>query len=166
MLKYEYSECQCTGKSKLGLIDIRIRYACIMMNTLNVNVLEKVNLDWLIYELDMHASWWRHQMETISASLALCAGNSLVNGEFPAQGSVTRSLMFSLICVWINDCVNNREAGELRRHRGHYDVIVIVLEYSHKCGHLVFNKTYLFCNCFGNTFPVQGNGNIIQGCAR
>ena len=33
--------------------------------------------------------------------------------------------MFSLICVWINSWVNNREAGDLRRHRGHYDVIVM-----------------------------------------
>ena len=34
--------------------------------------------------------------------------------------------MFSLICVWINGWVNNREAGDLRRHRGHYDVIVMM----------------------------------------
>ena len=33
--------------------------------------------------------------------------------------------MFFFICVWINDWVNNREAGDLRRHRGHYDVIVM-----------------------------------------
>ena len=30
-------------------------------------------------------SWWRHQMETFSALLALCVGNSPVTGEFPAQ---------------------------------------------------------------------------------
>ena len=35
--------------------------------------------------------WWRHQMETFSASLAICAGNSPVSGEFPAQRPVTRS---------------------------------------------------------------------------
>ena len=35
--------------------------------------------------------WWRHQMETFSALLALCAGNSPVTGEFPAQRRVTRS---------------------------------------------------------------------------
>ena len=29
--------------------------------------------------------WWRHQMETFSALLALCAGNSTVTSEFPAQ---------------------------------------------------------------------------------
>ena len=36
-------------------------------------------------------SWWRHQMETFSALLALCAGNSPVTGEFPAQRPVTQS---------------------------------------------------------------------------
>ena len=30
--------------------------------------------------------------------------------------------MFSVICVWTNDRVNNRDAGDLRRHRAHYDV--------------------------------------------
>ena len=33
--------------------------------------------------------------------------------------------MFSLIFVWINGWVNNREAGDLRRYRAHYDVIVM-----------------------------------------
>ena len=34
--------------------------------------------------------------------------------------------MFSLIGAWINGWVNNREAGDLRRRRAHYDVIVMV----------------------------------------
>ena len=33
--------------------------------------------------------------------------------------------MFSLICAWINRWVNNRKAGDLRHHRGHYDVIAM-----------------------------------------
>ena len=33
--------------------------------------------------------------------------------------------MFSLICVWTNGSENNREAGDLRRYRAHYDVIVM-----------------------------------------
>ena len=37
-------------------------------------------------------SWWRHEMETFSALLALCAGNSPVTGEFPSQRPVTQSL--------------------------------------------------------------------------
>ena len=35
--------------------------------------------------------WWRHQMETFSVLLAICAGNSPATGEFPAQRPVTRS---------------------------------------------------------------------------
>ena len=38
-----------------------------------------------------YISWWRHQMETFSALLAICAGNSPVPGEFPTQRPVTRS---------------------------------------------------------------------------
>ena len=36
--------------------------------------------------------------------------------------------MFSLICAWINRWVNNREAGDLRRDRAHYDVIVMSVD--------------------------------------
>ena len=39
----------------------------------------------------LFSSWWRHQMETFSALLAICAGNSPVPGEFPTQRPVTRS---------------------------------------------------------------------------
>ena len=39
-------------------------------------------------------SWWRHQMETFSGLLAICAGNSPVPGEFHAQRPVTRSFDF------------------------------------------------------------------------
>ena len=39
----------------------------------------------------IHIAWWRHQMETFSTLLAICAGNSPVPGEFPTQRPVTRS---------------------------------------------------------------------------
>ena len=73
-------------------------------------------------------SWWRRQMETLSASLAICAGNSHVPVNSPHKGQWRGALMFSLIYVWINDWVNNREAGDLRRYRTHYDVIEICPE--------------------------------------
>ena len=77
-------------------------------------------------ELKSHGitTWWRHQMETFSALLAICAGNSPVNS--PHKGQWRGALMFSLICAWINGWVNNHEAGDLRRHRAHYDVTVIL----------------------------------------
>ena len=43
----------------------------------------------------------------------------------PHKGQWRGALMFSLICAWINVWVNNREAGDLRHHRAHYDVIVM-----------------------------------------
>ena len=36
-------------------------------------------------------TWWRHQMITFAALMVICAGNSLVTGEFPAQRPVARS---------------------------------------------------------------------------
>ena len=65
-------------------------------------------------------------METVSALLALCAGYSPVTGEFSAKRPVTWSFDVFFICAWINGWVKNREAGDLRRHSTHYEVIVMV----------------------------------------
>ena len=46
-----------------------------------------------------HSTWWRHQMETFSALLALCAGISPVTGEFPAQRPVTQSFDVFHLCL-------------------------------------------------------------------
>ena len=46
-------------------------------------------------------------------------------GNSPHKGPWRGALMYSLICVWINDWVNNRETGDLGRQRCHYDVIVM-----------------------------------------
>ena len=48
---------------------------------------------------------------------------SPVNSKY--KGQWRGALMFSLICAWINGWVNNREAGDLRHHRAHCDVIVM-----------------------------------------
>ena len=53
-------------------------------------------------------------------------------GEF--TGLWRGALEFCLIYVWINGWVNNREAGDLRRYRAHYDVIVMT------------RAMYQFCN--------------------
>ena len=41
------------------------------------------------------------------------------------KGQWRGPLVFSLICAWINGWVNNREAGDLRHHRAHCDIIVM-----------------------------------------
>ena len=92
---------------------------------------EKLSLISLLYLLShVHKSWWRHQMGPFSALLALCVGNSPVPVNFPHHGQWRGALMFSLICVWINDWVNNCEAGDLRRHRAHYDVNVMTITFT------------------------------------
>ena len=64
-------------------------------------------------------SWWRHQSETFSALLSLFARNSSVTVEFPSQWAVTRGFK-------VNGCVNNCEVGDLRRHRTHFYVTVML----------------------------------------
>ena len=52
--------------------------------------------------------------------------------SFPHKGQWRGALVFSLICVWINGWLNKREAGDLRRHCAHYDVIVMdMVQYLH-----------------------------------
>ena len=62
-------------------------------------------------------------METFSALLALCAGNSPVTGEDPSQR--LSALMFSLLYAWISDLLNHRDADALRRHRANHDVNIV-----------------------------------------
>ena len=45
----------------------------------------------------------------------------------PHKGQRRGALMFSLICARINGLVNNREAGDLRRHRVHYHAICNII---------------------------------------
>ena len=53
----------------------------------------------------LNVSWWRHQMETFSALLAIYAGNSTISGEFLTQRPVTRSFdVFFDLCLnkWLS----------------------------------------------------------------
>ena len=85
-----------------------------------------------------HALCHRSCTEELSRVLMMTSSNGNIFrvtghlcGEFtgprwiPYKGLWRGALIFFLICVWINDWVNNREAGDLRRYRAHYDVIVV-----------------------------------------
>ena len=78
-----------------------------------------------------------------SALLALCAGNSRVTGEFHAQRPVTRSFDFFFhLCLNKRLNKNNREAGDLRCHRAHYDVIVMIYIYVHTNSNIILPKSF------------------------
>ena len=67
-------------------------------------------------------------METFSALLAICAGNPPVTGGLPSQRPVTRSfdVFFFLSAPGQNGWANNRAVDDMKRHRAHYDVTVML----------------------------------------
>ena len=73
-------------------------------------------------------TWWRHQMEIFFALLALCVENSPVTDEF-TKASDAEFWCFLWSAPWINGWVNSSATGDLRRHRAHYDVIVMIRQY-------------------------------------
>ena len=88
----------------------------------------------------------------------------------PHKGQWREALMFSLICAWMNDW-NNREAGDLRRHRAHYDVTVMCVrlsEYgSNSRSVLTFNtegwtKWPTFCRYFQKHYHERTFYFVIQ----
>ena len=87
---------------------VTISYGRVTMSSVWDSMMSKKNMGWPFYAAvqnkQYHRSlsygsaegpttwaWWRHQMETFPALLALCAGNSSVTGEFPSQWPVTRN---------------------------------------------------------------------------
>ena len=74
--------CSVLNHVSLGIVVFNLMLCCIVLwlyTTLLVCTKDEVQ------------PWWRHQMKTFSALLAICAGNSPVPGEFPSQWPVTRS---------------------------------------------------------------------------
>ena len=70
-------------------------------------------------------TWWCRQMETF-----LIRYWSFVRGISLKEASVTGLWQF-FSCAWTNGSVDNRSAGDLRRHNAHYDVPVIKSENKH-----------------------------------
>ena len=64
-------------------------------------------------------------METFPLYWPFVAGIHRSSVNYPHKGQWSGALVFSLICAWANGWVNNRDAGDLRRHRAHYDVTVM-----------------------------------------
>ena len=97
-------------------------------------------------------TWWRHQMETFPRYWPFVRGIHRFPVNSPHKGQWRGVLMFSLICVWINGWVNNREAGDLRRYRAHYDVTVMI----HICQDCFTGtgSTVRFLQCQWSNWPI------------
>ena len=73
----------------------------------------------------------------------------------PHKGQCRGALMFSLVCAWMNGSVKNREAGDLRRHRAHYYVIVMS-----KWRTFLYQHWYLTMGNIPLPSPVAHNGDL------
>ena len=71
-------------------------------------------------------SLWRHQLETFPRYWPFVRVTHGSPVDSPPKGQWLEALRFSLICAWTNGWANNRDAAELRRHRAHYDVTVML----------------------------------------
>ena len=125
-------------------------------------------------------TWWRHQMETFSAFLVLCAGNSPVTCEFPAQRPETRSfdVFFDLR---LNKRLNKQSWGwwfetpswSLRRHSNeHTHPKHLVCDIPLVANFLSFYMSLVIVmNCGAGNVPYQGQRKckicksaILLGC--
>ena len=73
----------------------------------------------------------------------------------PHKGQWRWALMFPLICAWTNGWSNNRDAGDFKRHCGHYDVIVMnIMKYYLRSWH---SSSILFTATAQTTIPHNKN---------
>ena len=79
------------------------------------------------FKIDIHSSWWYHDMESFSALLALCKANPPVIGGLLHKGQWRGALMFSLIYARTKSWANNRDVGDLRHQRVRYDATIMPL---------------------------------------
>ena len=90
---------------------------------------------------------WRNKMNTFSALLALCEGNPPVTGGFPSQRPVTQSFDAFLSKQTVEQ--TNRDAGNLRCGRAHYNVTAMQLycEKIHVHHMILHHDEYTDWNC-------------------
>ena len=76
------------------------------------HIKQNFSKSWYVHSMTtqfIDTTWWRHQMETFTALLAICAGNSPVPGEFPALRPVTRS--FDVFYLRLNKRLSKQSWG-------------------------------------------------------
>ena len=98
-----------------------------------------------------HISWWRHQWKHFPRNWPFVWGIHRSSVNSPHKGQWRGALMSSLICAWIDVRVNNRESGDLTRHRAHYDVNVMITRIVY--GVTMTNAGYRLGNWFTKDKP-------------
>ena len=89
-----------------------------------------------------------HMMTSSNENIFRVTGH--LCGEFTSHRWIPRTKAsdaglwcFSMFCAWINDWVNNRDAGDLRRHCAHCDFTVMQVYKTHMTSYFVFGYSVL-----------------------
>ena len=102
-------------------------------------------------------------MEIFSRYWSFVRGIHRSPGNSPHKGQWPTALRFSLTCARISDSVNNREADYLRRHRAHYDVIVMKSHADVACPSMYMSNWRFYASAFSNTTRFNGLATAIPG---
>ena len=92
-IMYIFDRCRCSWAAVAPAEDMSLKqYDRLLSKTFKARIAWSNN----------RITWWRHQIESFAAFLAICAGNSSVTGEFPTHRPVTRSfgVFFLLAPEW------------------------------------------------------------------
>ena len=77
-----------------------------------------------------HVIKWKPRYLSFMRGIHRSPGNS------SHKSQSRRTLMFSFVCAWTYGWVNNRDAGDFKRHRAHYDVVAIQTDIVEEAGHI------------------------------
>ena len=121
---------------KVGFVLKRAPVTLTVMDKMNRNLtIIKHNKTWTIWliknEILQHDDviTWKH----FPRHWPFVRGIHLSPDKSPHKGQWPGALMLSLISAWINGWVNNRESSDLRRHRAHYNAILMCNSCQVKC---------------------------------
>ena len=92
-----------------------------------------------VMELRRQLNRYRYQDSPYNMPNMLTSSNGNINWPFvrgihrspvnsPHKGQWPGALIFSLICTWTNDWVNNRDGGDLRCNHTHYDLSLMICQ--------------------------------------
>ena len=77
-------------------------------------------------DMPLLLTYWICMITSSNGNIFLVTGHLYGHRWIPHTKANDAELWCFIICAWINDWVNNREAGDLRRHCAHFDVTLMV----------------------------------------
>ena len=109
------------AKCKTAVIPVRQQWSYCSLALIQ-RYLRSKTVPWKLgrSESVQRLSWWRHKWKQLPRYCPFMRGIHRPPVNSPYKGQWRGALMFSSICAWTTGRVNNRDAGDLRRHRAQY----------------------------------------------